>query len=181
MISGKRRALVSPAICALFFMALGCRAQNAEAIAGQLRTIAAAGSLADLTWPNFPDYRQPVQTLYESVNYAPVWLRDGKMTPQAIAMISAFSTSRLKGLNPEEYDASRWPQRLKALSNRPYDASTVAPFDAALTVCTMRYISDLHIGRVNPKHFKIGLDVGQKTYDLPQFLAQKILPANNVP
>jgi L,D-transpeptidase YcbB len=45
----------------------------------------------------------------------------------------------------------------------------------------MRYISDLHIGRVNPKHFKIGLDVGQKTYDLPQFLAQKILPANNVP
>ncbi len=41
----------------------------------------------------------------------------------------------------------------------------------------MRYISDLHIGRVNPKHFKFGIDIAQKTYDLPQFLLQKLLPA----
>ena len=45
----------------------------------------------------------------------------------------------------------------------------------------MRYISDLHIGRVNPKHFKVGFDVEQKKYDLPQFLAQKLLMASNVP
>ena len=42
-------------------------------------------------------------------------------------------------------------------------------------------ISDLHIGRVDPKAFKIGIDVEQKKYDLPQFLAQKLLGANNVP
>ena len=45
----------------------------------------------------------------------------------------------------------------------------------------MRYISDLHMGRVNPKHFKLGFDVEQKKYDLPQFLAQKLLVASNVP
>ena len=45
----------------------------------------------------------------------------------------------------------------------------------------MRYISDLHIGRVNPKHFKFGIDVAQKKYDLPQFLLQKVLKASNVP
>ena len=33
-----------------------------------------------------------------------------------------------------------------------------ARFDAALTVCAMRYISDLHIGRVNPP-LHLGLDV----------------------
>jgi L,D-transpeptidase YcbB len=193
MIPVRRHALVSVPIFALFFMALGCHSQstpspaqpnhplNAEAVAAQLRTIAAAGTLADLTWPSFPDYRQPVQTLYESVNYAPVWVRDGQATPQALAMISAFAGSRQKGLNPEDYDASRWPLRLNALKNMPSDVNTVAHLDAALTVGAMRYISDLHIGRVNPKHFKIGLDVEQKTYDLPQFLAQKILAANNVP
>ena len=83
----------------------------------QLRTIAAAGTLADLTFPNFSDYGQQVQALYQSVNYAPVWVRDGQATTQALAVITAFQSSRQKGLNPEDYDASRWPQRLNALKN----------------------------------------------------------------
>ncbi len=44
----------------------------------------------------------------------------------------------------------------------------------------MRYISDLHVGRVNPKHFEFGIDVEQKRYDLPQFLAHQLLGASNV-
>jgi murein L,D-transpeptidase YcbB/YkuD len=193
MISVRRRAAFCVPILTLFSIALGCHSQiaptppqagptvNAEAVAGQLRTIAAAGALADLTFPNFPDYSQHVQALYQSVNYAPVWVRDGQATPQALAVITAFQSSRQKGLNPEDYDASRWPQRLAALKSSPGDANTVAHFDAALTVCVMRYISGLHIGRVNPKHFKLGFDVDQKKYDLPQFLAQKLLVASNVP
>ncbi len=39
------------------------------------------------------------------------------------------------------------------------DASAVARFDVAMTVCTMRYVSDLRIGRINPQHFKYGLSV----------------------
>jgi murein L,D-transpeptidase YcbB/YkuD len=70
---------------------------------------------------------------------------------------------------------------LSALKSAPGDATAVAHFDAALSVSAMRYISDLHIGRVNPKHFKFGIDVAQKSYDLPQFLLQKLLPASNVP
>jgi L,D-transpeptidase YcbB len=193
MISARRRAAFCVLILTLFSIALGCHSQiaptppqagptvNAEAVAGQLRTIAAAGTLADLTFPNFPDYGQHVQALYQSVNYAPVWIRDGQATPQALAVITAFQSSRQKGLNPEDYDASRWPQRLAALKNSPGDANTVAHFDGELTVSVMRYISGLHIGRVNPKHFKLGFDVDQKKYDLPQFLAQKLLVASNVP
>ena len=85
-----------------------------------------------------------------------------------------------KGLTPEDYDASRWSSRLNALKSAPGDATTVANFDAALTVSAMRYISDLHIGRVNPKQFKFGIDIAQKSYDLPQFLLQKVI-GNNVP
>jgi L,D-transpeptidase YcbB len=191
MILMRRRAALSAPLVILFSIALGCQSQstpsspratlNAEAIAGQLRTIANAGTLADLKWPNFPDYRQHVQALYEAVNYAPVWVRDGQATPQAQAMMTAFEVSRLKGLNPEEYDAERWPSRWNALKSTPGDATTIAHFDAALTVSAMRYISDLHIGRVNPKHFKFGIDVAQKTYDLPQFLLQKLVPASSVP
>jgi L,D-transpeptidase YcbB len=190
-IPAKHRAAFSASLVILFSLAFRGQSQStpppspmappAEAIAEQLRTIATAGTLADLKYPNFPDYRQHVQALYEAVSYIPVWVRDGQPTPQAQAVITAFGVSRLKGLNPEEYDAERWPSRLNALKSAPGDATTVAHFDAALTVSAMRYISDLHIGRVNPKHFKFGIDVAQKTYDLPQFLLQKLLPATNVP
>ena len=48
----------------------------------------------------------------------------------------------------------------------------------ALTVSLMRYLSDIRMGRVNPKHFKFGLDVRHKKYDLPQFLRQQIYGPN---
>src|SRR5271163_1605881 len=102
MISARRRAVFCVPSLTLFSIALGCHSQiaptppqagptvNAEAVAGQLRTIAAAGTLVDLTFPNFPDYSQQVQALYQSVNYAPVWVRDGQATPQALALITAL-------------------------------------------------------------------------------------------
>jgi murein L,D-transpeptidase YcbB/YkuD len=34
----------------------------------------------------------------------------------------------------------------------------------------MRYISDVRIGRINPKHFQFGLDVEHKKLNLPSFL-----------
>jgi L,D-transpeptidase YcbB len=191
MISLRYRAPVSIPIVALFSIALGCQSQSTsspasagnalstEAVAGQLRTIATAGTLPELTWPSFPDYRQQVQGLYEATQYTPVWVRDGQPTPQAQTVITALENSRQKGLSPEEYDASRWPARLDTLKRAPNEADTIAHFDAALTVSAMRYISDLHIGRVNPKHFKFGIDVAQKTYDMPQFLLQKLLSASN--
>src|SRR6202051_1365886 len=46
---------------------------------------------------------------------------------------------------------------------------------------TMRYITDLRIGRVNPQHFKFGLDVGPKKYDLPELIRTQVLTAEDVP
>ena len=53
-------------------------------------------------------------------------------------------------------------------------------FDVALTVCTMRYVSDLRIGQINPQHFKFGLSVEQKKYDLAQFLRDRIMTTSDV-
>jgi murein L,D-transpeptidase YcbB/YkuD len=150
-------------------------------VAERLQTIAMGGTLADLRWPTFTDYRQDVQRLYQGRNYAPVWVRNGQATPQALAVVAVLESSQKKGLNPEDYDASRWPQRLNLLKAGPQNADTVVRFDAALTVSAMRYISDLHIGRVNPKHSAFGIAIEQKKYDLPQFLAQKVVAANDVP
>ena len=49
------------------------------------------------------------------------------------------------------------------------------------TINVMRLVSDLRIGRINPQHFNFDIDAQQKRYDLPQFLTDKALTANDVP
>jgi L,D-transpeptidase YcbB len=153
---------------------------DASAVGAQLRAIASAGKLVDLRYPDFSDYRLHVEHAYETSNFAPLWLESGKPTAQALGVIQALQQSQRKGLDPEEYDASRWQARIAALGTNGASADTVATFDAALTVAAMRYISDLHIGRVNPSHFKYGIDTEEKKYDLPQFLTTEVSHAPDV-
>jgi murein L,D-transpeptidase YcbB/YkuD len=128
--------------------------------------------------PDYSNYRKDVQALYEAANYAPLWLNGDHPTAQASGVIKALQASAQKGLNPADYDAARWSERMNALKDSS-DAKR-AEFDAALTVATMRYISDLRIGRVNPKHFNFGIDVQSKKYDLSQFVLQQVVHAGDV-
>jgi L,D-transpeptidase YcbB len=155
------------------------RPAPSPAVAARLRDVAAAGKLDSLDSPDFSDYRLHVQHIYEGANYMPLWLVGTAPTPQALAVIQALEASEQKGLNPADYDAARWPDRLSALKAGASNAAQ-ADFDLALTVGIMRYISDLHIGRVNPTHFKFGIDIETKKYDLPLFVRQQVINAPNV-
>ena len=148
------------------------------AMSARLREIAASGRLEGMERPNFSDYRKHVQAVYEATNFAPLWLNGNQPTGPALGVIQAVEASAQKGLNPADYDASRWSGRVGALGGAT-DAKK-AEFDAALTVAAMRYISDLHIGRVNPKHFKFGIDVQSKLYDMPQFVLQQVVRVGDV-
>lgn len=155
-------------------------AADSAAISSRLHQIADAGKLSDLHWPDFSDYRLHFQRVYQASNFAPLWLNGTQPTAQALILIQAFAASEQKGLNPDHYDASRWNDRLAALKNSPAP-DKLATFDAALTVSAMRYISDLHIGRVDPRHFSFDIDVAQKKYDLPQFVTDKVIHAADLP
>jgi L,D-transpeptidase YcbB len=151
-------------------------AQTASAqMATTLRPIVEAGRLDDLRWPDFSDYRPQVKKFYEPGGYTPAWIRNGQVTPQARAVIAVLWKADETGLHSEDYDGPRWEARLTRLSAAP--EAERARFDAALTVCAMRYVSDVRIGRVNPQHFHFGLDVARKKYDLADFLQQRLTNA----
>jgi murein L,D-transpeptidase YcbB/YkuD len=150
--------------------------------AGDLGALIAAGTLADLRWPNFTDYRDDVGKFYAAGGNSLAWIQNGKPSAQALSMIALFQNASSKGLNPEDYDASRWDARLAKLQPpalAPSDTE-LAHIDLALTVSAMRYISALHVGRVNPRHFKFGLVVGPTQYDLAELLRTQVLPASDV-
>jgi L,D-transpeptidase YcbB len=147
-----------------------------------LRSIVQSGNLADLRWPDFSDYEKHVQKFYDSYGYSLPWIKDMQPTPQAQQVIAVLLQADQKGLSAEDYDGPRWNDRLaklKPAARQPSEADAVR-FDAALTVCVMRYISDLHIGKVNPRHFEFGLDVEAKKYDLPEFLKDNVVDASDV-
>jgi L,D-transpeptidase YcbB len=135
------------------------------------------GNLADLRWPNFINYREQVLTFYEAGTYTLGWVRNNQPTPQALTLIALFKAAAEDGLNPVDYDGPRWDSRVAGLRAASPD---VVHFDLALTVCAMRFVSALHVGRVNPQHFKFGLDVGPKRYDLTEFLRNEIVYAADV-
>jgi murein L,D-transpeptidase YcbB/YkuD len=181
-----RSNCVLPCISALIFIALPLPREvpSRNAISGQseakttVQELVSAGKLADLRWPDFSDYKTAVASFYEQTGYEPAWIRDSKPSAQAVSLIAAFRSASTKGLDPEDYDAPRWDSRLSGLNG---SATNIARADVALTVCAMRLISDLHIGRINPQHFKFGLDVAHKKYDLAHFLHDRVLPSSDVP
>ena len=147
-----------------------------------LRAIIQARNLSDLRWPDFNDYGQLMTEFYQSYEYSLPWVRGMEPSAQAQQVIAILKNADQEGLCAEDYDGPRWGDRvakLKPTAPQPSEADAVR-FDAALTVCVMRYVSDLHIGKVNPKHFGFGFDIEAKKYDLPGFLKKDVVDASDV-
>ena len=144
-----------------------------------LRASIDSGTLAELRWSGFVDYRLQVKEFYETGGYTLAWIRDGRPTLQALAIIEVLQQADGKGLDSEDYDGSLWAERLEKLQESPAQVD-LGRLDAALTVCVMRYISDLHIGKVNPRYFHFGLHVEHREYDLADFLRERLVGGDDV-
>lgn len=154
----------------------------AGSVGAEIQSLANAGTLGELHWPDFADYKKSVIEFYNAGGWAPAWTDGGAPTPSALGMIDLFKQAGFKGLDSTDYDAGRWAARLARLrSDAPNPPSAaLARFDLALTVCAMRYISDLHIGRVNPRAVAFDLEVGAQKLNLAQTLRDQFIHAPDV-
>jgi len=149
---------------------IGLAFANAGETENVLSRLAASGKLSDLRWPDFSNYTTRVQSFYEATGYSPVWSRGGAVTDQARAVIEVLREADRDGLKSEDYDGPRWPDRLAQLGG-----PVVAQFDLALTISVMRYISDVHFGKVNPGLFHSGPEE-----DLPGSVCRRLVDASDV-
>jgi murein L,D-transpeptidase YcbB/YkuD len=184
--SQRRTALVLSLLLLALLAANGCKrkrrhqtVENAPDYSAQVQQIVPTGKLAALHWPNYSDYKQAVVTLYANNDNDVLWTDNGKPTQQALALIRNFQHASERGLIPDDYDAWRLPG-LMAAALKSKDLDRIAKLDVMMTVDAMRFISDLHIGRVNPHHFSFGVNVDQKKYDLAQFVQEKLIDASDV-
>ena len=143
-----------------------------------LHAIVDSGHNADLRWPDFTAYRTEAAKLYGASGYSLLWIQNGRVRSQGLAVIGLLQNADAKGLDPEDYDSSRWQGRILELGQKPSEQDLVS-FDTALTVSTMRYIRAVHCGRVSPKEFKFQLDMGGEQLALADFIQTQVVNAGD--
>ena len=145
----------------------------------QLRRTIQTGALSDLRSPNFSKRKASVKEFYEETGYKLAWSENGKPTAQARELIQVLDEAEQKGLDSKDYDGGRWAERLKALEGGGSEAERVK-FDVALTLSGTRYISDLYLGKVNPKVLHKDFDPERKRHDAGEFLREQVVGAPDV-
>jgi murein L,D-transpeptidase YcbB/YkuD len=165
-------------------------APNTTDYAENVEQLVASPHLPQLRWADFTPDQPTVEQFYDDRESELAWTRDGKPTTATTQLIGLFTNAADKGLDPEDYDASRWPaalQRIETIrqtkdtSDAAQDA--VAAFDLAITIDTVRYLSDLHLGRINPQALNFDIDVPTRraAFDLPTLLNDQLVDAADVP
>jgi murein L,D-transpeptidase YcbB/YkuD len=189
----KRRRLIAAALALVGGVAVASRLAVAGTTAIATATTSTSptlqawidsGKLPDLRRPDFSDYRDYAREFYAAGGNALVWSESGWLhgiepTPVALGIMKELENAEAKGLRAADYDGDRWPTRLARLqqSSPPATDADRVRFDLALTIGLMRYVSDLHIGRVNPEPIRFEMDVAQKKDDLAQFLRDEFVGA----
>lgn len=140
-------------------------------VSANLHAIVNNGRLQDLRRTEIAGLRAPISEVYRQSTFTAVWIRGGRPSAQAARMIAILQQAENDGLAAEDYDASRWAERLASLQNRD-TPSEEANFDVALTFFTMRYVSDIRAGRINPEYFNVPLDVGTNELNLPKLIQE---------
>src|SRR5258708_37908390 len=137
-----------------------------------LRQIIEEGNPAYLDWSTALADRELIGRLYAASGYRLLWSDGEKPSTAALVLLQELRHASERGLDPEDYPGNRLAYLLIDLidSGQP-GVEQWALFDASLSLAGLRYLSDLHYGRVDPASVGHNLTVERIRLDIPTTLA----------
>lgn len=165
----------------LCLLAQAAVAGEAESIRSAMRHAVLAAESATSGRHGQADLQEAAERFYAPGDFAPVWL-DGK-TPrrQALQVLEILQEAASHGLDPADYDAAGLAQRLRdigiAEGVTPQD---IAQTEVGLSLALFRWLSDVSVGRINPRVLHASIDRPQKQPDLPK-LVREALASDRLP
>lgn len=132
--------------------------------------------LAALQSERLTTFVDQAEKLYLSMDHSLLWIQDGGLTAQAHEVNDRLKHAEEKGLDPDDYSGRFAAFRLASLE-LPDHASErqLIRFDVVLTLAVMQYLSDLHLGRANPKSPPFVVEVRGRSLDLPSFIKEELV------
>ena len=147
-----------------------------KVIAGQIAALISSKQLSDLKRINFENRADDLTELYKLSGNKLLWSSSPEAEKNAHELISLIDKAPDNGLNLADYE----PEVLKQLHAK---AAILAPdnynewvrYDLALSLSLIRYLHDLHYGRINPKDISFNLKLrDKKVIDIPQLIVKHV-------
>jgi murein L,D-transpeptidase YcbB/YkuD len=137
-----------------------------------LERIIEEGNPAYLDWSAAPGNRDEIGKLYQANGYRLFWSDGQKPTAAAISLLQQLRLAGERGLDPEDYPGNRLAYLLIDLIDAPHSGiEQWALFDAGLSLAGLRFLSDVHVGRIDPATMGHDLSVGRIKLDISTTLA----------
>jgi murein L,D-transpeptidase YcbB/YkuD len=177
-----RSTLVSR-VAAVVFTILAAAHQTAAFAQGSaedsLRRIIEEGNPAYLGWSTALADRELIGSLYAANGYRLLWSAGERPSTAALVLLQELRHASDRGLDPEDYPGNRLAYLLIDLIDSAHSGvEGWALFDASLSLAGLRFLSDLHYGRVDPASVGHNLTVERIRLDIPTALAHLATAVN---
>ena len=138
-------------------------------ITEKLREIA-AGKQLERRVDRVPE-RKAIETYYATHGHAPLWIRDGRLTPQAKTVIARLKNAAAEGLDASDYAVPDFG----SLAN----AEALADGDIKLTYSVLTFARHLSVGRIAPTRVSAEVDYGNHTPE-PADILKKVADTRDI-
>lgn len=125
---------------------------------------------------NFANRADDLDALYKRVNYQPLWLGNSNSAKQTADALDLMAAADTHGLIKGNYDVDTLRQKYHAaLDLSPSAYRELALYDTAVSIALLRYLHDMHYGRINPQGINFNLQLREKkVIDLPALIKDSI-------
>ena len=114
--------------------------------------------------------------LYKMADYQLLWLGNDQAEKNILEVLAVLASAADNGLNATNYDTDILHQKLpSALKLAADDYKQLALYDTAISLSLLRFLHDLHYGRVNPQGINYNLKLREKKLiDLPTLIKNSL-------
>ncbi|MFA6162502.1 MAG: L,D-transpeptidase family protein [Methylobacter sp.] len=141
-------------------------------VAKEINAIIAAKQHPYLMRSSFKNRAEDLESLYEMTGHELVWLGSDDSEKNITDTLNLLANASVQGLNPANYDAETLRRKLQsALQLESDDYQQLALYDTAVSISLLRFMHDLHYGRVNPLGINFKLKLREKkSIDFPALI-----------
>ena len=124
--------------------------------------------------------RSQLRQLYQGSANTPLWLTAaGNLRAVGKDAIELLLNADADGLRPEDYAANQLDSLVRQIGVEKNAApETVARLDAGLSLGLLRYLHDVHAGRVNPRSIGLAMDPPRDRHDYAVLLGAAVREAD---
>jgi L,D-transpeptidase YcbB len=145
-------------------------------VSKEINTIITARQHPYLKQANFANRTEDLDALYKRGNYQLLWLGYSNSAQNIADALDLLANAETQGLIKANYDVDLLRGKYKlALAHLPAEYKDLALYDTALSIAVLRYLHDIHYGRVNPKGINFNLQLREKKLvDFPAIIKDSL-------